>query len=111
MIAHPAARLIIHWVPAVMLVLAFGAWPYGYFMLLRVVVCLAAALLAIDIYRRAGRFDLWCVVFVAIAVLFNPVLPVHLTRAIWSLVDPAVAALFIANFFMSRSGAGEGPKS
>jgi len=110
MIEHPTARLLVHWVPVIMLVLAFGAWPYGYFMLLRVIVFLAASLLALDIYRRTGDFRLWCAVFVAIAVLFNPILPVHLTRAVWGVVDPAVAALFIANFFMSRRRTDEPPK-
>jgi hypothetical protein len=103
MIEYPTARLLVHWVPAIMLVLAFGAWPYGYFMLLRVIVFLGASLLAFDIYRRAGDFELWCVVFVAIAVLFNPLLPVHLTRAVWGVIDPAVAGLFAVHFFVSRT--------
>ena len=34
MIEHPTARLLVHWAPVIMLVLAFGSWPYGYFMLL-----------------------------------------------------------------------------
>ena len=103
MIENPTARLLVHWVPAIMLVLAFGAWPYGYFMLLRVIVCLAASLIALDIYRRAGDFKLWCAVFVAIAVLFNPLLPVHLARAVWGVIDPAVAGLFAVHFFISRN--------
>jgi len=44
-----------------MLVGAFGSWPYGYYMLLRVVVCFAALLLALDIYRRTGETRI-CVV-------------------------------------------------
>ena len=105
MIDHPIVRAALHWVPAVMLIVALGAWPYGYYMLLRVVVCIAAALLAFDIYRRAGEVTLGCTAFIAMAILFNPILPVHLTRTIWSFINLAGAALFVAHFFISRAKA------
>jgi hypothetical protein len=63
-------------------------------MLLRFVVCVAAALLALDIYRRADEITLWCAVFVALAIVFNPLVPLHLTRAVRGVLDLAGAAFF-----------------
>jgi len=103
MIQTPIARIVVHWLPAIMLIVALGAWPYGYYMLLRAVVCIAAGLLAIDIHHRAGKVTLWCAAFIAMAILFNPILPVHLTRAIWSVIDLASAAFFAAHFSISRA--------
>jgi len=103
-IENPAARLALHWLPAVMLVTSLGAWPYGYYMLLRVVVCVAAAMLLVgDVYRRAGKITLWCAAFAATAMLFNPLVPVHLTRAIWAPINLAGAALFAVHFFVQKT--------
>jgi hypothetical protein len=62
---------------SVMLVAALGTWPYGYYMLLRVVVCVAAAFFALGIYRRTGELTLWCAIFIAMTVIFNLLVPVH----------------------------------
>ena len=34
--------------------------------------------------------------FVAVALLFNPLFPVHLSRELWAGIDVATAAMFIA---------------
>ena len=85
-----------------MLVAALGQWPYGYYTLLRVVVCIAALLLALAIFRRADEITLWCAAFIAVGIVFNPLLPLHLTRAIWGFVDFAIAILFVVHFFITR---------
>jgi len=77
-----------------MLLGALGAWPYGYFTLLRWVVCAAAVFVAIQAYgwKRAT----WVWAFGLVAALFNPLAPVHLSREVWRPVDLATAALFVA---------------
>ena len=62
--------------------------PYSYFMLVRVAVCAAGCVLA---NIGQNRFLWWNV---AMAVLFNPVLRVHLTRELWWILD-GVAAVWI----------------
>jgi hypothetical protein len=69
-----------------MLALAvIGRWPYDFFMLLRWVVC-AACIAAMSVQRR-GRKQAWTLVLVGLAVLFNPVIPVYLSRSTWRILD------------------------
>ncbi len=75
--------------------------PYAYYEFLRIVVCIAAAWIA---YRCISerRNQTWPAVFVLIGILFNPIIPIHLGRAIWFWLDIGAAALFLAHFLIVR---------
>lgn len=80
-------------IPAVMLVIALAPWPYGYFMLLRLVVCGAAVWLSIAFLSNRKREVLgWT--FVAIALLYNPVFRVHFERELWMILNVVSAVPF-----------------
>ncbi len=90
-------RLLLTFAALVATVLLVGAlrdgWPYGYFTLLRWVVCAAGVVVAWIAYSW-GRS--WAVaVFALVAILFNPLAPVYLSRETWQPIDIAVAALFL----------------
>jgi hypothetical protein len=97
------APALIHFIPAGMLVLALGRWPYGYYMLLRVVVAAAALLLVGLIYQQAKSFTVWFGLFLIVAIVFNPIGPLHLTRGAWSILNVAAAAIFAGHFFVRRT--------
>jgi hypothetical protein len=99
---------LLHFVPAGMLMLAPGRWPYGYYMLLRVVVLAAALLLAGLIYQRTKQFTIWLGLFLIAALVFNPFVPLYLTRGVWAMLNVAAAALFVAHFVVARSQVAEG---
>jgi hypothetical protein len=96
------AYLALHLFPAAFLVGAIGPWPYGYFTLLRLVVCIAALWLAYLDYQREDEVGLWVLVLGVGAILFNPVVPVHLTRDIWFFLDLGMAVLFGGHFATTR---------
>lgn len=99
-------------VAAVLLVGALGRWPYGYYRLLRLVTCAAAAYGAYVSYS-VGRMG-WLWAFVLVAVVFNPIIPLHLSRQIWLPIDLLTAALCVtAIFVVARPGTGaqEAPRS
>ncbi len=75
--------------------------PYGYFTLLRFVVCAVSVGVAAFSYKMEKMWVVWLFGFVA--VLFNPLIPIHLTREIWVVIDVAIAALFVASAFLLRS--------
>ena len=84
-------------VPAVtsIVFLAFavlGSWPYGFYTLLRLVVCGSAVYLAVQFNSRSDGVWIW--VMAGVALLFNPVVPVGLTRDTWVLLDVATAVVF-----------------
>ncbi|MER9168932.1 hypothetical protein NKI12_16395 [Mesorhizobium australicum] len=83
-------------IPALLLVLALAPWPYAYYQLLRIVVTGWAAFLTWDRYQSAKTWTPWVIAFVALAVLFNPIAPIHLTRPIWSVLNVLGASVFAA---------------
>lgn len=89
--------------PAVILVAAIAPWPYGYYKLLRLVVCICAGVLTYQSYQNAGeRITAWVVGLVVLALLYNPIIPVHLTREIWLPINLASAAFFVAHMWFER---------
>ena len=90
-----------HWIlwvgPIVMLVAALLPWPYGYYNFLRICVCGAAAFLAYQQWTHDNAASKWVVVLAAIGVLYNPLVPIHLTREIWSVLNVATAAAFVGH--------------
>jgi Family of unknown function (DUF6804) len=75
-----------------MLFLALAPWPYGYYQLLRFVVCGVSAYVAFMAYTGQKIWAAW--LFAFIAVLFNPMTPIHLSRELWQAIDLICAILF-----------------
>jgi len=81
-------------IAAAFLLGALARWPYGYYTLLRWVTCAGAVYVALT--AQGWKHIVWVWVFGFVAVLFNPLVPVHLSREIWQPIDVAAAALFVA---------------
>jgi len=79
-------------VAAMMLFVAIAELPYGYYQILRWVVCGSAVYIAYMAYRWDKIWATW--IFAFIAALFNPIIPVHLTKEIWRPIDIICAVLF-----------------
>ena len=91
--------------PAAMLVIALAPLPYGYYTLLRLVVCICAAVIAYQSYQKsAGAINAWFVGLVGVVLLFNPIIPIHLSRAVWAPLDLAIAAFLVAHMWFERDG-------
>ena len=89
-----------------MLLAAVGPWPYDSFTLMRFAVCAVTTFGAYQAYKntRAAvtapqrtRQQVWAWAFALIAFLFNPLIPVHLTRATWTVIDIGVALVILAD--------------
>lgn len=52
--------------------------------------------------RRRRVRTVWVIVLGILALLFNPLIPVHLTRALWAPIDLASAALLAAHLWFQR---------
>jgi hypothetical protein len=90
------------WIPQA-IVVAMLLWaivpsnPYGYYTLLRLVCCGVFFFLAL----RAARLsrDGWAWILGGAAIVYNPVLRVHLTREVWTLVNLATIGIAVASVF------------
>jgi hypothetical protein len=100
-----ALRVLLAIVTAVLLVLAtVFDWPYGYYNLLRVVVSFCSAYLA-WVATSVERVP-WAIAFGVLVLLFNPFLPVYLTRGIWRVLDIATAGIMVTSIpALSSAGA------
>lgn len=82
---------------------AFGRWPYGFYTILRLVTCGTAIYLAWA-SKELNR-KVWAWIMVAIALLFNPFIPIRLTRDVWMYLDMSAALVFgVSVFFIRQSG-------
>lgn len=83
--------------------------PYGYYIILRFVFCGVCAFLAFKVSEQQSIGWAWALGITA--VIYNPIIPVHLTREIWSIVNIATIALLAGSIAVlngiRRAGHGE----
>lgn len=78
-----------------LLVAALARHQYGYYTLLRWVVCAVCVFAA---YQAAESEKTgWPWALAVVAIVFNPLIPVRLDRETWAFVDLAVAALLLVS--------------
>ena len=75
-----------------------NGWPYGYYVVLRWIVCGASIFNVIGFSK--SKLTGWVLVFGAIAFLFNPLIPVYLNKNSWVGIDLISAIVF---FFAAYS--------
>lgn len=84
-----------------LLVALSSGLPYGYFTLMRFVVCAVGIYLAYKTYEE-NKESLWVWAFGFVAVLFNPIFPIYLKRAQWEVVDLVVGVFFVVSIFLVK---------
>lgn len=91
------SRLII-WpaiIAIIFLLLALLDWPYGFYTLLKWIVTGVAVYYAYSIYEIIQKTNAWFWALVVIAVLNNPIAPIHLgDKGLWNIID-VIIVLFL----------------
>jgi len=90
-------------IAAIFLFVAIGNFPYSYYIILRFIIC-GVSICGIWYAYKVRKF-LWLWVFSAIAVLFNPIIPIHLKKEAWIIVDLAVIIIFLISIPMLKAKA------
>ena len=76
-----------------LLIAAAGKHPYGFYMVLRLVITIGAVYWAWRVYKAGQQIGTW--IFVAVALLLNPFLPIRMQRAQWQQIDLYLGILLI----------------
>lgn len=97
----PAIPTPVWAVPLVLLVVALGPWPHGFYGLLRLVVCASAVYCAYTVLSR-GRQSWLGWTFVGLAFLYNPVFRIHFDREVWSAINIVSALPYGIAGWLSR---------
>lgn len=82
---------------AFLLLSLFDGWQYGFFTILRFVVFSSAVYVAYLAYQYQKEGWVWFLG--AIAVLFNPFIPIYLTRDVWVAIDFVTAILLLSTIY------------
>ena len=88
---------------AAMLFVAAAPLPYGYYTLLRLVACGVFAFAAFITAERKNKILPWA--FGLLALLFNPIVKVHLLKEAWALVDIAAGIFLLVTVKAVRANA------
>jgi len=85
---------------AVLFVLCLFHMPFGYYQLFRFVAVVGFAVLAYYEYERKNIPLV--IVFVGLALLFQPLVKVAMGRQAWNIVDVVVAVGLIVTIFLQK---------
>lgn len=78
-----------------LLLIALVPMPYGYYTFVRICICLYSVFLAYKSWEE--KTDIWMWIFIVLAILFNPILPIYFGRGLWALIDLITAGIFFAS--------------
>lgn len=94
------------WIPQAIIILML-LWalnplnPYGYYVLLRWVCCAVFVYLAIQAWEREKQGWVW--ILGVTAAIYNPILRIHSTREMWSIVNLVTIGLAVASISVLKS--------
>jgi apolipoprotein N-acyltransferase len=92
-------KLYLFVVLAVLLLLCLFHMPYGYYMFVRFIT------MALGIYFASTEFKdervLLGIIWIAIAILFQPFFKIALGRTLWNIVDMIVAGVAMCCFYIT----------
>jgi len=81
-------------ITSAMLFIGIFNLPYGYYTLLRIVACAVFIWAALISYEKNKESVLpW--IFIIIAILFNPIIKIHLQKEVWAVVDFCCGTLLL----------------
>ena len=88
-------------VVAAALLIAMMHLPYGYYTFTRILTCGFYTWIAVLSFREAAG-KTWAIVFIVIAIAFNPFIPLRLSRFAWPYLDLGAAIALGAHLFFVR---------
>ncbi|MFY9853888.1 MAG: DUF6804 family protein [Terracidiphilus sp.] len=76
-----------------LLIASVGKYPYGFYVVLRLVITVGAVYWAWRVDKIGQRAWTW--IFASIAILLNPFLPIHMQRTEWQPIDLCLGIFLI----------------
>lgn len=85
---------------AILMLLCLLNMPYGYYMFVRLVALVGFGILAFQAYGEKKENVM--LVYIALAILFQPIIKIPLGRMLWNIVDVIVAVGLIISVVSAR---------
>lgn len=91
--------LLLFLLPIALLLIGLANLPGGYYVLLRIVISVIGAIVCIAEYNTKKTINLWVILYAALVILFNPIIPIYLyDKDIWAPIDIMSSILFLAKY-------------
>ena len=84
------------------LILCLFDMPYGYYQLVRFLALVIFLLLAYWAYDKRNLFE--TIIYICLALLFQPFLKIALGRQIWNIIDVIVGIYLVISIFINIYG-------
>ena len=75
--------------------------PYGYYVFLRIVSFVIFGYLALKAYALEKQFWMW--ILIINAILYNPIIRIHLNREIWTVINILSIGISVFSIFSLKS--------
>ena len=80
--------------PITLLLVALFPLPYAYYQIMRWVICSCALYIAYQSYQEKEEWNKTAVLFVSIAILYNPIGAIHLFKEAWMVLNILTVGVF-----------------
>jgi hypothetical protein len=88
-------------VPIALLLIALLSLPYYYYQLMRWAICGCSAYLSYQHYKEKSSGFL-TVVFIVVAIVYNPIEPIHLFREAWMAINIITVVVFLYGWVQAK---------
>ena len=78
------------------------SFPYGFYTMLRIIVTLTSAIIIYQSYKKSNIFNEYAIIFSLIMILYNPFIPVYLSREIWLPINFVTSGIYLYALFKSK---------
>ena len=85
---------------SVFLVICLFNMPYEYYELVRFLCLLGFSFLAFFSHKK--KYNNLTILYIGLAILFQPIIKIYLGRFIWSLIDILTAIFLISTIFIKK---------
>ncbi|NTW34154.1 MAG: hypothetical protein HGB12_16310 [Bacteroidetes bacterium] len=85
---------------SLLLFLCLFKMPYGYYQFIRFASLVGFAILAYQANERQNKTEM--IIYICLAILFQLLIKISLSREIWNIIDVIVGIFLIASLFIKR---------
>lgn len=83
---------------AIFLLIYATSWhQYSYYIFLRWFIFLTSIYFSYSSHKNKNKT--WLIGFIVISLLFNPIIPIYLSKDVWAIIDVATAILILISIF------------
>lgn len=76
--------------------------PYGFYQLVRFIALVGFSILAYQSYENENENKYLTIIYIGLAILFQPLIKISLGREIWNIVDVIIGIGLIVSLFIRR---------